>query len=267
MHFSIITVLIYATLTHSASTFLRPPEWDYDVDNENDFKNNRRYEVGEVVQLRWETDEDEVMLWIAQKLPTSTKYRNLDPSRTDWDAEYITLDPLDSSEDCIYWFVLSGMDAKTLLAQTQYLNVTAPKPKSDNTETETDTVATSIATSFWQETSATSSTSLYTTTSTSSSQETNSDLEPAPKSGLSQGETAGAASGATIGGLLILGGAGWLFWRRLKKKKEGADALASYHQHQLPYDSGAKAELPGEPAAGTDLSNYARSPPGLHEAP
>ncbi|KAM0193492.1 hypothetical protein ACHAPA_009379 [Fusarium lateritium] len=267
MHFSIIAVLIYATLAHSASIFLRPPEWDYDVDIKNDFKSNRQYEVGEAIQLRWETNEDAVSLWIAQKLPTSAEYRILDSSRTDWDAEYDILDRLDGTEDCIYWFELTDLETKTIFAQTQYLNVTAPKPKSDNTETETETVATSTTTSFWQETSATSSTSLYTTTSTSSSQETNSDLEPAPKSGLSQGETAGAASGATIGGLLILGGAGWLFWRRLKKKKEDADALASYHQHQLPYDSGAKAELPGEPATGTDLSNYAKSPPGLHEAP
>ncbi|KAF5541429.1 hypothetical protein FMEXI_7942 [Fusarium mexicanum] len=105
-------------------------------------------------------------------------------------------------------------------------------------------------------------------TSTTTDRSSDSDTDPNYDSGISKGEIAGAAVGGIIGGLILLGVVGWLIWRKLgRSKKETGLSVVSQGHHQQFHSSETKAELPGEPAVEGYPSGYARSPPGLYEAP
>ncbi|KAF4453914.1 hypothetical protein F53441_3439 [Fusarium austroafricanum] len=162
------------------------------------------------------------------------------------------------NEDSVYWFeIRSGNnDGKgATVAQSQYFNVSAPKP--DETEYITRILTPTATTSQGPNTTGSSSKEDTITSPVSSSQ-----------AGLSRGETAGIAVGATIGGLLILGGVGWMAWRRLARNKSDtavSECLPHNYQQQQLYVSEQKAELPVDPS--THPSEYATSRPGLHEAP
>lgn len=155
---------------------------------------------------------------------------------TGWKAQYDISNATENNEDCIYWFSLIDSKYGGTLAKSQYVNVSAPKAEE-------------------------------TTTDSSASGDASSTLEPSSKSGLSRGEIAGVAVGATIGGLLILGCAGWMVWRRRVRMKSNA-ALAelpgNYNQDQ-PHSDRPKSELPAEPVVFP--SERPRSPPRIYEAP
>lgn len=161
----------------------------------------------------------------------------------------------ENKEDCIYWFSIIDTEYGATLAESQYVNVSAPKAE------ETKTVTASMA-----------STTLTTETTTSTmdaspSKESSSTSEPSSKSGLSRGEVAGAAVGATIGGLLILGGIGWMVWRRRVRRKNDAPPAElpdNYNQEQ-PCSERPKSELPAEPVVFPLESP--RSPHIIYEAP
>lgn len=105
-------------------------------------------------------------------------------------------------------------------------------------------------------------------TSTATDQSSDSNTDPNPDSGMTKGEIAGAAVGGTIGGLILLGVVGWFIWRRLgRSEKDTGVSVVSQSHHQQFHSSETKAELPGDSALGMNPSGYARSPPGLHEAP
>lgn len=193
-------------------------------------------------------------------------------SRTDWKAEWDVLGILDENEDAVYYFALSdrpdglkGPDGVSLsIAESQYFNVTAPKlGTTTSTTLQTSTTMQSISS-----TRAVTSASRPLPTSTATDQSSDSDADSNPDSGMSKGEIAGAAVGGTIGGLLLLGAGGWLIWRRLGGSKKETDAsVISQSHHQQFHSSETKAELPGDSALEVNPSGYARSPPGLHEAP
>lgn len=155
---------------------------------------------------------------------------------TGWKAQYDISNATENNEDCIYWFSLIDSKYGGTLAKSQYVNVSAPKAEE-------------------------------TTTDSSASGDASSTLEPSSKSGLSRGEIAGVAVGATIGGLLILGCVGWMVWRRRARMKNNA-ALAelpgNYNQDQ-PHSERPKSELPAEPVVFP--SERPRSPPRIYEAP
>lgn len=48
--------------------FFRPPDWSTDVRNRDNPEMNRRYVVGEAIQLDWESDLDDTRLYVAQQL-------------------------------------------------------------------------------------------------------------------------------------------------------------------------------------------------------
>lgn len=149
------------------------------------------------------------------------------------------------------------------VAQSVPVNVTAPQ----NDETMSVSVSTTLT--FRQEEPSSTTEQILetdtepTTTGSSPSEETSSSADYGLDSGLSQGETAGVTAGAIIGGLLILGGLGWFAWRRLAMRKKDAEGLQ--HQQQQSYCAETKPELPGN--LNTHPSDYARSLPGLYEAP
>ncbi|EXL69930.1 hypothetical protein FOPG_14169 [Fusarium oxysporum f. sp. conglutinans race 2 54008] len=221
-------------------SFMRPPQWYSDVDDKAGFEENIRYEVGDTVQLLWETDLDKVELFLVQRIGSIIKVRILDASRTEWKAEWDVVGLVDGNEDSLYWFALRDPDDRVVyLRRSQSFNVSAPPTQLIPIPTATDQ---------------------------SSNKKANSDA--GSDSGMSRSEIAGAAVGGTIGGLILLGAVGWLIWRRLGQNKRNTDvSVVSQSQQQQFHSSETKAELPGDPPVESYPSGYARSPPGLHEAP
>ncbi|KAI1052810.1 hypothetical protein LB506_010043 [Fusarium annulatum] len=263
---------IFASRVFCSTRFLRPPEWNFDADGKAGMAENIQYAVGDTIQLLWETHLDEVELYLVQRIGSTDWDWILDSSRTDWKAEWDVLGILDENEDAVYYFALSdrpdglkGPDGVSLsIAESQYFNVTAPKlGTTTSTTLQTSTTMQSISS-----TRAVTSASRPLPTSTATDQSSDSDADSNPDSGMSKGEIAGAAVGGTIGGLLLLGAGGWLIWRRLGGSKKETDAsVISQSHHQQFHSSETKAELPGDSALEVNPSGYARSPPGLHEAP
>lgn len=154
-----------------------------------------------------------------------------------------------------------------VLASSQYVNVSAPE--SDKRPMSSPSKTSSIAVETTTSQGPMSST-MDSFSNVPSSEDTKSTLETNPKSGLSRGETAGAAVGATIGGLLILGGLGWLLWARLARKKRDAsrpelEAPPIQYQAQQPCTTEGRVELPGDTA--TSSSHLPKGHPSLYEAP
>lgn len=177
---------------------------------------------------------------------------------------------IEGDEDSMYWFALVDADdpERGVYAQTQFFNVTAPKLETTTLVTTETSTMTQSSTSQIMETATTEPITASTTTDRPSSEETESDTGVDSESRMSKGETAGAAVGGTIGGLILIGAVGYLAWRRLARNKKDTDVSeASQAQQQQIYSSEPKAELPGDPAVETYQLGYARSPPGLHEAP
>ncbi|ENH63508.1 hypothetical protein FOC1_g10000133 [Fusarium oxysporum f. sp. cubense race 1] len=266
---SILTLIlsIFGSRVLCSTKFLRPPEWNSDVDDKAGLGENIQYAVGDTIQLLWETDLDKVELYLVQGIrSTNWDDRMLDSSRTEWKAEWDVLGILEGHEDSVYSFALGDPLAgfRGFIAETQYFNVTAPKLET--------TIATTLQTSTTMQSISSSRVATSATqplpTSMATDQSSDSDADPNSDSGMSKGEIAGAAVGGTIGGLILLGAVRWLIWRRLgRSKKETNLSVVSQSHHQQFYSAETKAELPGDPAVEVYPSGYARSPPGLHEAP
>ncbi|KAF5557281.1 hypothetical protein FNAPI_5494 [Fusarium napiforme] len=243
MSFLVKLGLIFALLTSRASCFskfLRPPEQDPDQAVDQDMTKNNHYEDGQMIPILWDTNIKKVDLYIWQFIDAQTnttarlKDNGTSPS-SDWKAQYDISNATENNEDCIYWFTLMDSKYGGTLAKSQYVNVSAPKAEE-------------------------------TTTASSASRETSSIPEPSPKSGLSRGEIAGVAVGATIGGLLILGGLGWMVWRRrTRSKNDGVVAELPGNYEDQPHAERPKSELPAEPVVFPP--ERPRSPPRIYEAP
>ncbi|CAJ0550158.1 Ff.00g100880.m01.CDS01 [Fusarium sp. VM40] len=180
---------------------------------------------------------------------------NVSPDSVSWKAQYDMSDMTENEGDCTYWFRIVDPRYHATLADSQYFNVSAPKPE----ETKTIPASTVLITLTAEATTS--------TTDASSSKEAGFTSETSPKSGLSKGEIAGVAVGATVGGLLVLGVIGWVLWkRRIRMKDDAAPAElpGSYNQDQ-PYSERPKSELPAEPVVLPSASP--RGPPEVYEAP
>jgi hypothetical protein len=185
-----------------------------------------------------------------------------------WTLEYNFGGLSENNEDSIYSFVLYEHGVKGALATSQNLNVSAPKPD----ETKYVTIATTLtfrdvsSTTVPSTESEIESSTVPTTTDISLSEDAKSGITATASPGLSQGATAGIAIGAILGGLLILGGFGWLIWKSFIRKKDGHDNAngIEYQPEQYVYSMGQKAELPGD---SRNPYTHPRIVPGLHEAP
>ncbi|EWZ97345.1 hypothetical protein FOWG_01832 [Fusarium oxysporum f. sp. lycopersici MN25] len=232
---------LFASWASGFTKFIRPPERDPDQAADQDMTKNNHYDDGQTIPILFDTNIKNVDLYIwqfidAEKNATSLLESDGTSDPTGWKAQYDISNATENNEDCIYWFSLIDSKYGGTLAKSQYVNVSAPKAEE-------------------------------TTTDSSASVDTSSTLEPSSKSGLSRGEIAGVAVGATIGGLLILGCVGWMVWRRRARMKNNA-ALAelpgNYNQDQ-PHSERPKSELPAEPVVFP--SERPRSPPRIYEAP
>ncbi|KAF5722183.1 hypothetical protein FMUND_3105 [Fusarium mundagurra] len=252
------------------SKFARPPEWDSEQDADGDMLLNQHYNTGDKIPILYETNLKNTELWIWQVLDDFKAGAQLHITENYWQAQYDIAGALSNNEDSVYYFQLYQPEYSSELAKSQYVNVSAPRR--DKTETVTVSVSTSmVSTSSTQASTLQTSTTLAGNTNTaptdsSSSDETDSVIRSG--SGLSSAATGGVAAGATISGLLIFGGIGWLAWRGLSRKKQDrpiSELPADLPQQHQPSPSQTKAELTGDP--GTYPSGYARSPSGIHEAP
>ncbi|EXK43268.1 hypothetical protein FOMG_05900 [Fusarium oxysporum f. sp. melonis 26406] len=232
---------VFASWASCFTKFIRPPERDPDQAADQDMTKNNHYDDGQTIPILFDTNIKKVDLYIwqfidAEKNATSLLESDGTSDPTGWKAQYDISNATENNEDCIYWFSLIDSKYGGTLAKSQYVNVSAPKAEE-------------------------------TTTDSSASGDASSTLEPSSKSGLSRGEIAGVAVGATIGGLLILGCVGWMVWRRRARMKNNA-ALAelpgNYNQDQ-PHSERPKSELPAEPVVFP--SERPRSPPRIYEAP
>ncbi|RBR23737.1 uncharacterized protein FIESC28_03442 [Fusarium coffeatum] len=238
--------------------FLNPPDWSDDERNRDNLDKNRRYVVGETIPLEWETDRssEDIALNLGQNLYSSFRFAPLNKADTSWEAKYYTWEGMKKDEDAVYYFVLFDPDTEDRLAYSLYFNVTAPQKDSTKTITAPgSTVTISQGPSMKPEATFTTIHSTPEVTKPASNQD-----ESNTKSGMSQGEVAGAAVGGVVGGLLIFGVIGWVLWRRRMGSK--TKAAATQYQEQAV---GTKAELPGDDKA--HPSEYARSPTGIYEAP
>ncbi|PCD31380.1 hypothetical protein AU210_011035 [Fusarium oxysporum f. sp. radicis-cucumerinum] len=267
-----LVLTLLATLGSCYSKFARPPEWDSEQDADGDMLLNQNYNTGDKIPIIYETNLKNTELWIWQVLDHIEAGAQLKETETYWQAQYDMADALSNNEDSVYYFELYQPDDEARLAKSQYVNVSAPRR--DKTETVTVSVSMSKTLEFSTQASTlqTSITSASDTdtepTDSSSSDETDSSSETKTGPGLSSAATGGVAAGATIGGLLIFGGIGWLAWRRLARKKQDrpvSELPADLPQQYQPGTSQTKAELTGDP--GTYPPGYARSPSGIHEAP
>jgi hypothetical protein len=162
----------------------------------------------------------------------------------------------------VYYFEIYNPDKKGPIAASEWFNVTAPKPDKTKTVTapaNTVTVSQAIPTSQDK----ISTRSITTDTETTRTLAVGEGTQSSSESKMTPGEVAGAGVGGAIGGILIIGGFGWLIWRRVAKGKANADVTVASQQQELA--TVPKAELPGDNKAYP--SNYATGPTGLYEAP
>ncbi|KAF0644745.1 hypothetical protein FPSE5266_20037 [Fusarium pseudograminearum] len=259
-----LALALFQCLVFCDAKFIRPPEIDQNRKSDADIGKNTRYNIGYEIQIDWRSTIEGTQLWIMQLnkgTVNGAELRQLYTSRTEWEAEYNIAGLSKNGEDSVYCFTL-WESSNGYLAQSITFNVTAPDPETTTTISKvlsiTRTTTQSIAESTTQ--SEPSTTAKTTATSTTIAEE---DTGATPNSGLSKGETAGAAVGGTIGGLLIFGCVGWLLWKQISKKKRDP-SIYEVPTGQLPV-SEPKAELPGD--HGSHIPGYARSPPGVFEAP
>lgn len=278
-----LALTLFPCLAYCDAEFVRPPEIEPTREHDWDYANNVRYIIGDEIQISWKSDIPNTELWLVQLKDTSTQgaewmlldgrkslisilvlitdiYTNI-ASRTEWEVEYNVGGLSKNEEDSVYTFAL-WISRSGVLAQSLFFNVSAPEPETTTTISKvlsiTRATTQSIAESTTQ--SEPSTTAKTAATSATIAEE---DTGATPKSGLSKGETAGAAIGGTIGGLLIFGCVGWLLWKQISKKKRD-QGIYEVPAEQLPVPE-PKAELPGD--HGSHIPGYARSPPGVFEAP
>ncbi|PNP61082.1 hypothetical protein FNYG_14170 [Fusarium nygamai] len=265
-----LVLTLFANLGSCYSKFARPPEWDSEQDADGDMLLNQHYDTGDKIPILYETNLKNTELWIWQVLDDQDAGAQIEGTGTYWQAQYDIAGALSNNEDSVYYFQLYEPDDKAQLARSQYVNVSAPMSET----TVSVSVPTSKISTFATEASIlqTSTTLAVDTdaapTDSTSSDQTDSSSETKSGNELSSAAIGGVAAGATIGGLLIFGGIGWLAWRRLARKKQDrpiSELPADLPQQHQPDLSQTKAELTGDPD--TYPPGYARSTPGIHEAP
>nr|RBQ99810.1 hypothetical protein FVER53263_09339 [Fusarium verticillioides] len=265
-----LVLTLLAPLASCYSKFARPPEWDAEQDADRDMVLNQHYDTGDKIPILYETNLKKTELWIWQVLDDIDAGAQIEGTGTYWQAQYDIAGALSNNEDSVYYFQLYEPDDKAQLARSQYVNVSAPMSE---TPISVSAPASKISTFSTEVSTLQTSTTLAGNTNTvptdsSSSDETDPSSETNSRPGLSSAATGGVAAGAAIGGLLIVGGIGWLTWRWLARKKQDrpiSELPADLPQQNQPDPPQTKAELTGDLV--TYPPSYATSPSGIHEVP
>lgn len=194
----------------------------------------------------------------------------------DWVVKVINPTLLKDGEDAVLYFdIMDANDTtKRRIDSSSYFNVTrAAQPKVSSSLT--SSVASTKTTALSQGT-ATSPDAVASPTDTSSSSSSSSTASDSGDDGLSKGAIAGIAVGATLGGILLLGGLGFLlgkkFARRNKSKEGDSGVQSPWTQPTQPPSElpSPKVELPVQERDYSHHQYYKYNqavPPVVHEAP
>ncbi|KAF4983539.1 hypothetical protein FZEAL_1074 [Fusarium zealandicum] len=223
---------ILVAFVHCETEFIRPAGWDDEIDN--DVSYFIRHAAGSKMVIKWETDQDEITLYLTQKLSSGIlewylMIEDTTQNQYGWPTVYDPASNATDNEDVICGFALYEPVDGDLLAQSRFFNISAPESDSTTTSSVSTIGSTSATAPISSSTTVTTSSmdTEIAPTESSTSQDTSSDSGP----GLSGGATAGIGAGATLGGLLVLGGVGFLLWKRHRRRSK---------------DSDMPAELPGQ---------------------
>ncbi|KFY17219.1 hypothetical protein V492_00813 [Pseudogymnoascus sp. VKM F-4246] len=283
------------------SYFLVPPGGgpfgDYDA--------NPTYEVGTNLNIKWQSDLETIDLVLQQDYPKTRKtYVLISGTKSkslNWEVNFDNVSTGDGNgNDAVFYLTLfeAGHHDK-IITTCHYFNVTVPEvvsttsaPTVDPTSTSSLPSSSSPSSSLPSSSSPSSSSpsssspslSLSLSSPSSSSSSSSSpppptlEPEPNPNPGPSTGAVAGIAVGATLAGLLVLGGLGFLAWRHCHKKKSSGQNMPG-HQAPPQYTLGYQAPPPVEeyskpPVAGREWNQFspppqthAQGPRGFYEAP
>ncbi|KAF7563902.1 hypothetical protein G7046_g219 [Stylonectria norvegica] len=283
MHPTALLVFLLATFVTKVrgnATFIEPPA----VGPAEDYHDNPTYSIGSIIDFQWDTDEEGLDLLLWQDFPTasdnSSYYVQLlnDSTSTtlNWNASYDGFSTdFSATQFGVFYLSLSqpGSDG-TPITLSHYFNISAPDSSDEDV---TSTTASLSAAPAPTNTVSITITLYASSTATGSSRSDTTDGDP----GLSTGATAGIAVGATIGGIILLAGLGFLAWKRFRKaaeesKEEEQPSSPKNDIKELP-GGGMDHELPGRdvvhesPHTGlrraSQEEGFARSPEGLYEAP
>ncbi|KAF5678376.1 Crumbs like 3 [Fusarium heterosporum] len=239
------------------------------------WKNNPSYEVDESMNVEWNTDLDETNLLLWQDYPDAgggTQFflqlrENTTSTSFIWQVSFNGFSTaVNKGEDAVFHFSIFKSGTNDIYANSATFNVTVPQDE--------ETSAASTVEPSPTPTSAVSETT--TAAATESTTEAASDKEE--DKGLSTGAVAGIAVGATLGGILVLAGLGFLLWRHFRKGSGPAAGgyappsdMHTSPQHQPvreyykpPEHQQAPAEMAGQPWIHPPQAGYQG---GLHEAP
>ncbi|KIL95999.1 hypothetical protein FAVG1_00738 [Fusarium avenaceum] len=241
------------------------------------WKNNPSYEVDESMNVEWTTDLEETNLLLWQDYPAAgggTQFflqlrENTTSTSFIWQVSFNGFSTrVNKGEDAVFHFSLFKSGTNDIFANSAAFNVTVPQD-------EETSAASTVEPSPTPTNSATE-------TTTKSSTETESTTEAAASNkdeGLSTGAVAGIAVGATLGGIAVLAGLGFLLWKHMRKGSGAAaggyappsematgaqnQPVQEYYKAPEPHQQ-APAEMAGQPWVHPPQAGYQG---GLHEAP
>ncbi|KAF5642246.1 uncharacterized protein FTJAE_3721 [Fusarium tjaetaba] len=126
-----LIVVGVASLACCDSKFIQPPESSSKQPSDTDMTKNKRYEQGAKIQIKYETDIDQIAIEIYQiPLNGVSAYRSLarngSENPTYWLAEYDFLGLAEGNEDSVYWFTLFK-SSQGQVARSDYFNVSSPQ--------------------------------------------------------------------------------------------------------------------------------------------
>ncbi|KAK1654544.1 hypothetical protein BDP81DRAFT_415998 [Colletotrichum phormii] len=203
----IASVLLYSLLywkCTGSTVFRRPPG----AGPTGDFRDNPQYALGEMVDLQWGTDDSPIDLFIIQASPERDPVATLfldehRPQGWTWRVSFNGFpDWHDPNLSNAYYLRILPAGQTDPGTTCHYFNITGSAASSPSSSLSPSSSTLSSVSSPTRASSATST----------------------PKPGgdeLSGGAVAGIAIGATAGTLVVVGIAGFLFWRRWKNNKKG----------------------------------------------
>ncbi|KAF7543279.1 hypothetical protein G7Z17_g10872 [Cylindrodendrum hubeiense] len=254
----------------STSAFSQPPG----PGPAGNYRDNPVYEVGEKIDMQWSSDLETMDLLLWQEYPNAGNGQNyywrlLENSRSTSMIWTVSFDGFSTDvaegESAIFYLALYESGTNNVDVTCHYFNVTLPEEPTTTTSTiSTETIASTNIGTMTAKVTPTPDAASTTTTSSSSTATSTSDPKPSPDS-LSTGAVAGIAVGSTLGGILALGGLGFLAWKYFLRKRDSGGQYAP--GQQVPPEEN-KHELAGtnwiHPPQGV---GRVQGPGGLYEAP
>ncbi|KAK1977620.1 hypothetical protein LZ30DRAFT_731329 [Colletotrichum cereale] len=178
----------------------------------SNYRDNPSYRLGSQVDLEWDTDFEAIDLLLWHQAPYNGQislytriFSNIKSSSVPWTVSYSGFPSIfDSDLSPVYYIQMYDHNAATSdIITCHYFNIT--DPSSSTTSASVTPTSTILQTA---------------STSALSGPDPSSSPSPRPEDkGLPNGAVAGIAVGGTLVALIVASLVGWMFWKRLQKKK------------------------------------------------